>query len=569
MSESRRRRSGRIGQSTVWEQRGADDAQPRYASFPEEEEAQAPFPPEQISPDEAPWVDSWPQQTVPDHDSWQPRPVPYLVQSAPAPAIQQGWAQEVPLRPKSASGLHLIVIIVCLILLAAIGFFVLTAAQAQGEFKQKLTFLQRDTFFEGISVDGHPLGGLRPDEAAKLLQQSTALLDADMNLQIQVDGKNYQIPGDQIPFSRNSRAQLSSAWALGRQGFAWGIGSDKTPFDIRWEHTRHIAATKPNFQTASTYDKADVRRVADLIASQADREPIIAIIASFDFDTKAFTVTQDVPGAKLDSQALYQVICDALDAGRRNETIRLNAAPILPQVTSVELQNGFKRLSQFSTNTTADEKRNTNILLAARKISGSTVMPGETFSFNRTTGERSANKGYQMAPAIAGGVTFDEIGGGVCQVSSTLFNTAALADMTIISRSPHAWPSNYVDKGLDATVNWPSLDLVFRNDKSTPVFIVAGYAKRQVTVEIYGMRAGPGESIRLETELISEIPPPRESSFVQNPLLVPGTRQELKKARTGYTVDTFRVYLLNGVPYRRDKLFTSTYPMIQTVIEYN
>jgi len=141
--------------------------------------------------------------------------------------------------------------------------------------------------------------------------------------------------------------------------------------------------------------------------------------------------------------------------------------------------------------------------------------------------------------------------------------------MTIISRSPHAWPSNYVDKGLDATVNWPSLDLVFRNDKSTPVFIVAGYAKRQVTVEIYGMRAGPGESIRLETELISEIPPPRESSFVQNPLLVPGTQQELKKARTGYTVDTFRVYLLNGVPYRRDKLFTSTYPMIQTVIEYN
>lgn len=566
MSENRRRRSGRIKQPSAWEQHSAQEVQPRYAAFPREEEAPLPFPPEDVSPDEAP---SWSEQPVPGDAIWQARPAPYALQPQPRPIPQQGWVQEVPLNTNRISSLHLAIIIVCLVLLAAMGFFVLTAAQAQDEFKQKLAFLQRDTFFEGISVDGLPLGGLRPDEAAQKLQQSATQLDEKLDLQVQVDGKNYQVPADRIPFSRNSRAQLAAAWALGRQGFAWGIGSDKTPFDIRWEHTRHIAATMPNYRTASTYDKADVRRVADLIASQVDREPIIAIIASFDFDTKAFTVTQDVQGAKLDSQALYQAVCDALDAGKRNEIIRLDAQPILPQVTSVELQNGFKRLSQFSTNTTADDKRNTNILLAARKISGSTVMPGETFSFNKATGERTADKGYQMAPAIAYGVTSDEIGGGVCQVSSTLFNAAALADMSIVNRSPHAWPSNYIEKGLDATVNWPGLDLVFRNDKATPVFIVASYAKRQVMIEIYGMRAGPGESIRLETELISEIAPPREPSYVQNPLLVPGTRQELKKARTGYTVDTFRVYLLNGAPYRRDKLFTSTYAMVQAVIEYN
>ncbi len=531
MSEGRRRRSGRREQSSAWDRRAAGDEQPRYAAFPRDEGA--------------------------------------LYVTQPQPVPRQGWVQEVPLNTNRVSGFHLTVIIVCLALLAAMGFFVLTASQAQDAFNEKLAFLQRDTFFEGVSVDGIPLGGLRPDEAAQKLLQSADRLDESLNLQIQVDGRNYQVPADRIPFTRNSRAQLAAAWALGRQGFAWGIGSDKTPFDIRWEHTRHVAATRPDYRTASTYDKADVRRVADLIASQVDRDPIIAVIASFDFNTKAFTVTQDVPGAKLDSQALYQLVCDALDAGKRNETIRLDATPILPQVTSVELQNSFKRLSQFSTSTTADEKRNTNILLAARKISGSTVMPGETFSFNKATGERTADKGYQMAPAIAYGVTSDEIGGGVCQVSSTLFNAAALADMSIVSRTPHAWPSNYIDKGLDATVNWPGLDLVFRNDKAAPVFIVASYAKRQVTVEIYGMSTGPGESIRLETELISQIPPPGEPSYVQNPLLAPGTQQELKKARTGYTVDTFRVYLLNGVPYRRDKLFTSTYAMVQAVIEYN
>ena len=139
-------------------------------------------------------------------------------------------------------------------------------------------------------------------------------------------------------------------------------------------------------------------------------------------------------------------------------------------------------------------------------------MPGETFSFNDRVGERTAQKGYQMAPAIAGGTTFDEIGGGVCQVSSTLFNAAAMSDMTIVNRSPHAWPSSYIDKGLDATVNWPNLDFSFRNNRETPVFIIAGYAKRKVTVEIYGMISGPGETVALDTTLISTTKPPGEPS---------------------------------------------------------
>ena len=570
MSQTRRRRSGRItSKASLMEQLGTTDAQPRYAAFPQEEAIPVPDLPADVSPDEAPWVEPWTEQPVLGQADWQQRPAPYAVQAPLRMNPQQGWVQEVPRKAKNAGGLHLAVIIVCLTLLAAMGLFALSATQAQSRFKQRLTFLQRDTFFDGVSVDGLPLGGLSPAQAALVLQQSATRLDAALDLKVRVDGKTYQIPDEQIPFDRNSIAQLSAAWALGRQGFAWGIGSDKTPFDIRWEHTRHIAATKPDFQTVSTYSKADVRRVADYIASQVDREPIIAVIASFDFNTKAFTVTQDVPGAKLDSQALYQALCEALDAGRRDETIQVNVEPVVPRVTSVELQNGFKRLSQFVTQTTSDERRNNNILLAARKISGSTVMPGETFSFNQATGERTIGKGYQMAPAIAGGTTSDEIGGGVCQVSSTLFNAAALADMTIVSRSPHAWPSNYVEKGLDATVNWPGLDFTFRNDKATPVFIEAGYAKRKVTVEIYGMHTGPGESIRLETELISQTPPPHEPSYVNNPLLAPGTSRELKKARTGYIVETYRAYLLNGLAYRRDKLFTSTYPVIQAVIEYN
>ena len=143
------------------------------------------------------------------------------------------------------------------------------------------------------------------------------------------------------------------------------------------------------------------------------------------------------------------------------------------------------------------------------------------------------------------------------------------ADMTITVRSPHAWPSNYIDKGLDATVNWPNLDFQFRNDKKTPVFLIAYYKGRKLTVEVYGMRSGPGETIKLVTDLISTTEPPKEALYEQNPALPMGTEQVKKKARTGYLVHTYRVYLRDGQEYRREKLFNSDYRAIQQVIEFN
>jgi len=184
-------------------------------------------------------------------------------------------------------------------------------------------------------------------------------------------------------------------------------------------------------------------------------------------------------------------------------------------------------------------------------------------------GQRTPEKGYRGAPAIQGGVLIDDVGGGVCQVSSTLFCAAAGAGMAIVERTAHAWPVSYLDKGLDATVNWPGLDLKFKNNQDTPVFIIAQYENRKLTIEFHGMLSAPGEGIFLEARLISSQPPPSEPLLQHNPNLPYGTRKELKEARTGYVVDTYRVYTRNGSEYRREKLFTSKYRMVQQVIEYN
>ena len=507
-------------------------------------------------------------------------PLPYL-DDAPwdsaAPNAWEEWSAtavwqeepEAPVRATRRNGLWFLVVVICLGLLGGMCYVVFDAYQPNDTFELKLDWMKRDTFFDGVFVDGVHVGGMTMAQAEQALQMDGAAQHQGLDITLTVDKDTLKITNAQLPFERNTQAVLETAYAIGRQGFPWMLGSGHTPFETRFQHTQQTLRKQAHLSTQVTYDEAQLRALANSIAAERTRQPINAIIAEFDFQTRNFTVTQDVPGAVLNADLLFARLKAALDAGEYTARLAIETVPVLPTVTSVELKNGFARLASFTTNTTSDEKRNTNIRLAAQAISGTTLMPNETFSFNERVGERTAQKGYQMAPAIAGGTTFDEIGGGVCQVSSTLFNAVALSDMTIVSRSPHAWPSSYIDKGLDATVNWPNLDFVFRNNRETPVFLIAGYNKRKVTVEVYGMMKGPGESVALDTTLISTTKPPDEPTYQQNTSLPPGTQRVAKQARTGYVVDTYRVYLRNGREYRREKLFTSNYRMIPKTIEYN
>ena len=242
---------------------------------------------------------------------------------------------------------------------------------------------------------------------------------------------------------------------------------------------------------------------------------------------------------------------------------------ILAEVTRTELMNNFGLISAYTTKTTNNNNRNTNIQLSAQAINGKTVLPGEIFSFNGATGERTAAAGYKEAPAISGGQSKDEVGGGVCQTSSTLFNAVARADLEIIERNPHAWPSSYIEKGLDATVNWPGLDFKFRNNTEWPVFIVAGYSKRQVTVNIYGMSLGAGVRIDLESELVRTSPQPDGVNYVVNPSLAPGESKKTITGRQGYEVTTWKVRYQGNRETNREVLFKTTYKAYQETVEYN
>ena len=416
------------------------------------------------------------------------------------------------------------------------------------------------TFFPGVTVDGTDLGGMTMDEAQALISDRQAQTAQAFSLVVAAGEKRWRITSEQVPMTFNAQTMLERAWTVGRTG----------TLEQRYRAIADAAQNGVHFETGFSYDRTAVDELAGIIAASLDYDAKDASLSAFDVNQKTFTFSRESDGYRVNREKLVADILDALDAHAYDRVIVVEGSRIKPEVTLSQLDGHFGRISSFSTKTTKDKDRNTNIALSAEALNGKVVMPGETLSFNGCTGQRTGAKGYREAGAIAGGVLVDDTGGGVCQTSSTLFNAAVRAGMKIVERSAHSWPATYVNKGEDATVNWPSLDFVFRNDGKYPVFVVAWFEKQTVTVEFYGQLPEDGVTIDLDSEVIRTIKPSDDILYTYDESLPKGTRQAGRKKRTGYVVDTYKVYKdSTGAELSREKLWTTTYRATQDEILFN
>ena len=482
--------------------------------------------------------------------------------------------------------------IFCLLLLAAMGIAVLPQltgiryrflpnlafangnlirqdGERQDAFDLNRREIYNDRIYPGVYIDNVQVGGMTKGEAAEAVRKVHEDVSSSFDIVIAVGNENWHVNSERVPVSRNIEEVVEKAFVSGRGNSASLAGNAATPFEERVSQASAMRSNPVTFATKQDYDHEALRALTDGIVNYVNRDPVNSTVHSFDFKTQTFTFTDDRPGARIDPDDLYSRVAELLDDGVTKKELRIVPEKILAEVTKTELMNRFGLISAYTTTTTSDGKRNTNIQLSAEAISGKTVLPGEIFSFNAATGERTAAKGYQEAPAISGGQSKDEVGGGVCQTSSTLFNAVARADLEIIERNPHAWPSHYIEKGFDATVNWPGLDFKFKNNTEWPVFIIAGYSKRKVTVNIYGMSLGSDVRIDLESEVVRTIPKPEGTNYVINTSLAPGESKKTVTGRQGYEVNTWKVWYQGNREIKREILFKTTYRAYQETIEYN
>ncbi len=219
----------------------------------------------------------------------------------------------------------------------------------------------------------------------------------------------------------------------------------------------------------------------------------------------------------------------------------------------------FKQIGYYQTHTTNNSDRNTNVRLSCEAVNGTVLQPGEQFSYNGKLGKRTAEKGYKEAGAYANGEHVMELGGGVCQLSSSMYNAVISANLEVNERTGHTYEPSYVTPGEDATVSYSKPDFVFTNNTEGPVGLLTHYADRTVTVQIFGLPQLPeGVKQYLKSEKIGDIDPPMPN-YIEDPLIVPGYEDIVKNAKYGSKWKTWIVQEKDGEVISEEYLHTTSY----------
>lgn len=239
---------------------------------------------------------------------------------------------------------------------------------------------------------------------------------------------------------------------------------------------------------------------------------------------------------------------------------KIKLKTLYPSVTtdSITAEAFPDLIASFSTSfASSNANRATNVILATARFNGKVIMPGEKLSFNSTVGKRTPARGYKEAAVYVNGETGTDYGGGICQVSSTLYNATLRANLGISDRSNHMFTVGYVPIGTDATVSWGAPDFVFKNTRNYPIKIVATSAGRVVNFKIYGLREDADYDIEVKSTKTGTIP--FKTTYTTDPTLPKGTEKIIQKGSNGSTSITYKIYKKNGATVKTEVLSRDSY----------
>lgn len=223
------------------------------------------------------------------------------------------------------------------------------------------------------------------------------------------------------------------------------------------------------------------------------------------------------------------------------------------------------QLATFTTRfDVSDVDRSTNLKIACQKINGKVILAGETFSYNKALGARTAAAGYKNGKIYEAGQVVDGIGGGICQISSTLYNSVLLADLEIVERRNHQFVTSYVGPGRDATVVYGVTDFKFKNTRQYPVRISATAQNGIATISIYGIKEENEYTFKFSTKTIATIP--FSVKYVEDESLNLGTEKVKQKGTNGLKTETYITKMLNGKVISTKLLSRDTYDAMERIV---
>ncbi len=274
-----------------------------------------------------------------------------------------------------------------------------------------------------------------------------------------------------------------------------------------------------------------------------------------------FTIYPEVEGVDFDVEAAKAILQED------KEEYEIPLVITKPKVTINDIgTEAFPdKLATYTTRYDASDKdRTTNLVIACKKINGKVVLTGETFSYNNTLGARTVAAGYKNAKVYENGEVVDGIGGGICQISSTLYNAVLMSNLQIVERRNHQFVTSYAPPGRDATVVYGMTDFKFKNTRKYPIRIVASAQNGIATVSVYGIKEENEYTFSFSTKTIASIP--FTTKYIEDSTLAAGTEKVKQKGANGIKTETYITKMLNGKAISTTLLSRDTYDAMNRIV---
>ncbi len=420
--------------------------------------------------------------------------------------------------------------------------------------------LRRTTMLDGVTVNGVSVGGMTMEQAKAAVLSTLDAQKQNLSVTVTLGDASEVFSADRIGATDNLDNVLDEAFALVRE--------DKG-FDAVSAEVDAIRTNGKAYSVDVAFDETALRSAVNAFADAHETAPVDASVA-YNKEENKIDFTPDVVGRTVDREALLSALLNA-NAG---DTIEAPAVETQANVKLEDVQQKYVLRSSYTTKYSKSiNNRKYNIFKGAGMITGTILHPGDTFSANGTLGVRNHANGWKVATAFVGGAHEKQYGGGVCQLSSTLYNAAVMADMKIVDRRNHSMPVDYVDKGRDATINSVGniIDFKFQNSSKSDIIIIAyvdntDYKKAgKLTMEIWGVPIsedsnGEYDEIRIPTpKKTKTIKPSGEVLYTVDVTKPVGYKEKVSDRRDGSVWESTKEYYLNGVLVKSEKLATSTY----------
>lgn len=425
-----------------------------------------------------------------------------------------------------------------------------------------------ERYVPGVYVDGIDLGGMTREEAeAAVTAQANQQRDS-WKVRLMLEGLLVQeITNADLNMTVDVKVALDEAWKLGHEEES--VDARKATMD---------ALLETPYQGYSAMPSGDNSAIDNILLNISSKAYISPVDAQIVFDSNNFTnplsIIPETYGRYMDitetKQQVYQMM-SSLESGE----ITLEMQAIAPKVTKemLESQIQLRATAYTPISTTSTTERTMNIEVASARINGTVLQPGETFSFNGIVGNRTKENGFYEAIEYAYGAERMGYGGGVCQVSTTMYLASVKANLQIVKREPHSDAVGYTAYGKDATVNMDGrkIDFQFKNDTDHPIYIVTKvgndrkYDKthKVCVVSIYGETLGQGVTYDIVTETVEILQPPEKVETIKDTKQTYVTYVDqtytYREAKEGCKVTSYRVKYQNGNEVERTTLYTDTY----------